>query len=293
MNLKKNIVTILFLFTILNQPDIQARVLVQHPLKKQAEQIIASLCLKFKMINDINVKCLPDERMDNAAMQYFGRIRSVVIHDAIEKHHPLSMIYMTLLHEFRHCIQDRHEMLKMRTGKAKLATFYDPCVLQEADKRKDVLWFPDDSITILFSDYMPTNKEEKEYVKMMKRLHQKKRYDQMFKPMELDADLFSIKQVKCPVCYDITMCFCGNNDISEEGYAGLDFRKKYRLEKQQNPCCKAHRFKNDKKHQKALDTLNGMLRFADSSECLAQPEYAQELRDADEKCGPLSDRHTR
>lgn len=292
MNFKKNTLGIIFLLMFLNQAYIQARVLIQHPLQRQIEKTIALLCLKFKMTNDIDIKFLSDDRMDNSSMFYIEKTHSIILSDTLDKKYPLSFIYKTLLHEFRHHIQENYKMFEMRTGKTKLATFYDPCILKEADKRKNVLWFPNDSSTILLFNYMPKNKEQKEYVKMIKKLHDKNSYDQLFKPIELDADLFAIKQISCPICYDIALCMPIDKGISKEGYVGLNFMKKYKAEKQQNPCCKAHTFNNNIRHKIVLNKLKRILGLVDYPEYI-DSEIIQELCCMDEACGPFSERYTK
>jgi len=289
MNLKRMFCCIFFIF--FNQSFILSRsYLTNSCLKKEAKIIIALLCKEFQMQNHVSVNFLPELDRHEASMSYCLESQTIAVCNDLKNKQPLSSIYVCLLHEFRHYMQDYHGMLSRDTGSKKMRSFYQELVLSEGYKQKNVLWFPKDGFLSFSSEYEVKNKEEKRYIEKLRRLILRNQCENIFKPTEFDADLFSLEQIHCPICYKISLYGTFPGYISPEGYLGLDFKKEFYKKNQMNTYCKAHSFNNDKDHNSIIEKLRSFIEKPDID--FNENQYRKEICQLDKQSGSLLDRHS-
>lgn len=251
----------------------------------ELKKVTSLLCKKFHVQNKLDIEYIAcsDYRMQYAAnVCYVNKSSSQAMPD--------SLVYFYLLHEFRHYMQDSNGIFKRRTGLTKLDAFYDKRLIVQANKKKSTIWFPDDIFDIEYRSYNQLNLDDVKYVKEVQSKLKKYSHERIFKPYEYDAEMFAVQNISCPLCYDIILSDVSRSNISIEGYWGFNAMMQHRESKQSNQYCKAHSFSKNKKSNRAISSLRHVL-YTPSN--IDFETYKKTICDFDNKCGTLSDRHTK
>lgn len=139
--------------------------------------------------------------------------------------------YFTLLHEYRHYLQDLGNVLVGRNDAefiARAKKFYPAHVQPEAKKHsQSMTWTTQD--------------------------------DTVWKPYEYDAESFAAEHVTCPVCLKISQC-SASKAASPEGYFNQDNYEPFIRAAQHNACCPAHtQTLGDDAHNSVVQELQQLL----------------------------------